>query len=134
MPFTEGHGMTDLQIRAALASELDDAEPRRDLWPAIEAEALRRQIKPRWCLQLQAQLDRLGGKARRLRSKLQWLWPSEDWAAQLGLRWVTIDSAPRIAGGLTVLRTPRRRVRDASPPSRGILERPEQSSRIPHTL
>ena len=37
MPTTEGHGLTEQQIEAALAAELDDAEPRRDLWPSIEA-------------------------------------------------------------------------------------------------
>jgi len=38
---------TEQQIAAALAGELDQAAPRRDLWPAIRAEVQRRQQKPR---------------------------------------------------------------------------------------
>ena len=107
MPTTEGHEMTDFQIKAALAAELDDAEPRRDLWPLIEAEALRRQTNPRWCVKLQALLDRLGVRARGLKSRLRWLWPNSDWSPKPGWSWATFDSAPRIAGGIAVLRRPR---------------------------
>ncbi len=107
MSTTEGHEMIDQQIKASFAAELDDAEPRRDLWPAIEAEALRRRTKPRWCLQLLALLDRFGSRARRLRSKLWWLWPIDDWDTKPEWPSATIDSAPRIARGIAVLRRPR---------------------------
>ncbi len=106
MPSMKGQAFTDQNIKSALAAELDNARPRGDLWPAIEAEALRRQSKPRWCDQVLARLDRLGSRARRLGSKFWWLWPSSDRTPWHSWSWLTIDSAPRIAGTLAVRRRP----------------------------
>ena len=63
-PYLEEH-----RIEEALAEELDRVSPRRDLWPSIQAEVLRRQQKHRkwWQLPPFGPLVMLGGYTRAIR-------------------------------------------------------------------